>query len=59
MSHQNENMAYVGAAPWHGLGNLLTPRQSIDVWARQAGMSFRILEACPIYRQGTGARPPA
>ena len=45
MSHQVENMAYVGAVPWHGLGNLLTPRQPIDVWARQAGMSFRILEA--------------
>ena len=45
MSHQVENMAYVGAVPWHGLGNLLTPRQPIDVWAKQAGMSFRILEA--------------
>ncbi len=44
MSHQVENMAYVGAVPWHGLGNLLTPSQPIDVWAKQAGMSFRILE---------------
>lgn len=43
--HQIENMAYVDAAPWHGLGNLLAPRQPIEVWAEQAGMAFRILEA--------------
>jgi phage/plasmid-like protein (TIGR03299 family) len=38
-------MAFAGAVPWHGLGNLLAPRQPIDVWAEQAGMAFRILEA--------------
>ena len=43
--HQIENMAYVDAAPWHGLGNLLAPKQPIEVWAQQAGMAFRILEA--------------
>lgn len=45
MSHEIKSMAYVNAAPWHGLGNLLAPKQPIDVWANQAGMSFRILEA--------------
>ena len=45
MSHEIKSMAYVNAAPWHGLGNLLAPMQSIEVWANQAGMSFRILEA--------------
>lgn len=42
MSHQLEHMAYVGDAPWHGLGNQLSPNQSIEVWAQQAGMDWRI-----------------
>ncbi|WP_394670881.1 DUF932 domain-containing protein [uncultured Acinetobacter sp.] len=42
MAHQLEQMAYVGDTPWHGLGNQLTPNQSIEVWAQQAGMDWRI-----------------
>ncbi|WP_151778429.1 DUF932 domain-containing protein [Acinetobacter brisouii] len=42
MAHLIENMAYVGATPWHGLGNPLTPNQPIEVWAQQAGMDWRI-----------------
>lgn len=42
MAHQVETMAYVGATPWHGLGNQLSPHQPIDVWAKQAGMDWRI-----------------
>jgi phage/plasmid-like protein (TIGR03299 family) len=44
MAHLVEKMAYVNATPWHGLGNRLTSKQPIDVWAEQAGMSFNILE---------------
>ena len=44
MSHQIEKMAYVGATPWHQLGNPLPPKQSIDVWAHQAGMAWNICE---------------
>jgi phage/plasmid-like protein (TIGR03299 family) len=44
MAHLLETMAYVGATPWHGLGNQLTVRQPLEVWARQAGMDFNILE---------------
>jgi phage/plasmid-like protein (TIGR03299 family) len=44
MAHLVEQMAYVNATPWHGLGNRLAPRQSLEVWAEQAGMSFNILE---------------
>lgn len=44
MSHLIEQMAYVGATPWHGLGNALLPRQPLEVWAEQAGLSFSILE---------------
>ncbi|MDR7016088.1 DUF932 domain-containing protein [Acinetobacter sp. 3657] len=42
MAHLIENMAYVGQTPWHGLGNQLTPNQPIEVWAKQAGMDWRI-----------------
>jgi phage/plasmid-like protein (TIGR03299 family) len=38
-------MAYVDETPWHGLGNRLLPGQSIDVWAHQAGMDWRIESA--------------
>ena len=42
MAHQLEQMAYVGQTPWHGLGNQLSPNQSIEVWAKQAGMDWQI-----------------
>ncbi len=42
MAHQIENMAYVGETPWHGLGNVLSPNQPIEVWAQQAGMDWQI-----------------
>ncbi|WP_427837858.1 DUF932 domain-containing protein [Acinetobacter baumannii] len=42
MAHQIETMAFVGQTPWHGLGKQLPPNQSIEVWAQQAGMDWRI-----------------
>ena len=42
MAHLIENMAYVGETPWHGLGNQLPKNQPIEVWAREAGMDWRI-----------------
>jgi hypothetical protein len=42
MAHQIEQMAYVGQTPWHGLGNQLSQNQPIEVWAKQAGMDWRI-----------------
>lgn len=45
MTHLVNTMAYVGAAPWHGLGNALLSGQSIDAWAKQAGMDWEIGEA--------------
>lgn len=38
-------MAYVGAEPWHGLGNQLSPNQPLEVWAQQAGMNWSIESA--------------
>ncbi|WP_159877721.1 DUF932 domain-containing protein [Aquitalea denitrificans] len=42
MSHLIESMAFVGAAPWHGLGNPLSPQQPLEVWLTEAGMDWRI-----------------
>ncbi|MBO7771613.1 DUF932 domain-containing protein [Burkholderia pseudomallei] len=43
--HLVQTMAYVGQEPWHGLGNKLTPNQSIEDWKRAAGMDWSIEEA--------------
>lgn len=45
MAHLLEQMAYIGEAPWHGLGNQLSACEPIEVWARQAGMDWKIREA--------------
>lgn len=45
MAHLIENMAYVGATPWHGLGNQLSRHQPLEVWQQQAGMDWQILES--------------
>lgn len=38
-------MAFVGQTPWHGLGNRLAPKQSIEAWQRAAGMDWKIMSA--------------
>jgi phage/plasmid-like protein (TIGR03299 family) len=38
-------MAYTGQAPWHGLGQALTPGADIDTWTRQAGLGYTVLES--------------
>ncbi len=44
MAHLVQQMAYVGAEPWHGLGNRLPAQQPIDVWQKSAGMDWTIQE---------------
>ena len=44
MAHLIEKMAYVGATPWHQLGNQLPAKQPIEVWAEKAGMDWTICE---------------
>lgn len=48
MSNDRANMAYVGEAPWHGLGQELPQGASLDVWAQNAGLDFKVsrLPAC-------------
>lgn len=45
MAHLVENMAYIDAIPWHGLGNQLPANQPIEVWQKQAGMDWKIEES--------------
>jgi phage/plasmid-like protein (TIGR03299 family) len=48
MAHLVDSMAFVGQTPWHGLGNQLTAKQPIEVWAEQAGMNWTI-EQSPVH----------
>lgn len=50
MSNYRANMAYVGETPWHGLGKLLTPDASCEVWAREAGMNWEAKLASVAYK---------
>lgn len=49
MSHEVENMAYVGATPWHGLGNKLPKGSSIETWQKAAGLEWSIVRASLYY----------
>lgn len=44
MAHLIHTMAYAGETPWHNLGQKLPAKQSLDVWAREAGMDWSIRE---------------
>ncbi|AKZ64280.1 phage/plasmid-like protein TIGR03299 [Herbaspirillum hiltneri N3] len=48
MAHLINSMAYTNTTPWHGLGNRLTEKQPIEVWAEQAGMNWKIRQS-PVY----------
>lgn len=49
MSHDIANvngkssMAYAGEAPWHGLGQQLSPTASFEVWTKEAGLDFDVI----------------
>ncbi|MGG1945942.1 DUF932 domain-containing protein [Trinickia sp. NRRL B-1857] len=43
--HLVQSMAYVNETPWHGLGQKLAPKQPLEVWAKAAGMDWRIESA--------------
>jgi len=50
-------MAYVGQAPWHGLGQQLTPGCSIEDWTREAGLAYTVLESPVLYRTEAATEP--
>ena len=45
MAHLVETMAFAGSTPWHGLGSRLSPKQSLEVWQREAGMDWKIQDS--------------
>lgn len=50
-------MAYVGATPWHGLGQKLTAGADIDAWRVEAGMDWKVQRAKVRYAVGHGTTP--
>ncbi|MGE6124960.1 DUF932 domain-containing protein [Aeromonas rivipollensis] len=56
MAHLIDSMAYTGQTPWHGLGNILPPHQSLDVWLQAAGMNWTIEQSDVLY-QGAPDNP--
>ena len=46
-------MAYVGAVPWHGLGEELPPGQPIETWVNAARLDWRI-QMLPVQYQFQG-----
>ena len=54
MAHLIENMAYVNATPWHSLGNQLTENQPLEIWLREAGMAWDILDGPVLYQSPEG-----
>ncbi|MGE6117733.1 DUF932 domain-containing protein [Aeromonas salmonicida] len=49
MAHLIESMAYTGQTPWHGLGNLLPAKQSLDIWRQAARMDWTIEQSDVLY----------
>lgn len=47
-----DSMAYVGALPWHGLGQNIKDGESIDVWAKTAHMDWTAERAPVVYKAG-------
>jgi hypothetical protein len=56
MAHLIETLAYRNETPWHGLGNWLTENQPLEVWQREAGMEWQILDAPVQYQAGIDTR---
>jgi hypothetical protein len=42
MVHLVDSMAFLGQTPWHGLGNQLTAKQPIEVWAELAAIKCTV-----------------
>lgn len=52
MSNNRENMAYVGATPWHGLGVNMPAGASLLEWRRQAGLEWEAKRAKVMFQDG-------
>ena len=57
MTNGAAEMAYVGATPWHGLGNELAAGASIEEWQVAAGMAWKIKRSFVRYATSLDATP--
>ncbi len=55
MVHLIGNMAYIGQTPWHGLGNVFPPQQSLDIWLQAAGMDWTIEQSDVMFNVASDA----
>lgn len=55
MAHLIDTMAYTGQTPWHGLGNILPPQQSLDIWLQAAGMDWTIEQSDVMFNVASDA----
>jgi phage/plasmid-like protein (TIGR03299 family) len=58
MAHEVEQMFYMGATPWHGLGVKLDTPPTVDEAIIAAGLDWRV-ERKPLVLAETGERAPA
>lgn len=49
------SMAYVGAEPWHGLGQQLTLGAPLEIWTKEAGFDWEALNAAPSFTRADGS----
>lgn len=56
-SNGRSNIAYVGEAPWHGLGQVLTTGADIETWRREAGLDYEVLRAPVLFDLGEDKGP--
>lgn len=52
-------IAYVGATPWHGMGQMLIPGLPIEQWRIAAGLDWSCLRAGPEFDRTDGTRGTA
>lgn len=53
-SNNQANVAFVSEVPWHGLGQVLKPGESIEVWAKAAGLSHEVHRSIVEYKDTVG-----
>ncbi len=53
-SNDRANMAYSGEVPWHGLGQSVSPDDSIETWSAAAGLEWEAKRAPAMYTADDG-----
>lgn len=54
MAHNVSVMAYAGATPWHGLGNVLEHGADLETWRKAAGLDWEAIANPMAYQDAAG-----